>query len=76
MRQLEELGLVARTQDPIDARAILLEVTDAGRDALSRMRDEWRRTVAEILEHWPEKDREILGELLDRFVLDLLALRA
>jgi DNA-binding MarR family transcriptional regulator len=76
VRQLEELGLVARTQDPVDGRAILLEVTEAGVDALQRMRAEWQRTVAEILEPWPEKDREILGELLERFALELLALRA
>jgi DNA-binding MarR family transcriptional regulator len=76
VRQLEELGLVVRTQDPVDGRAVLLEVTEAGLDALQRMRLEWRKTVAEILEPWPEKDREILGELLERFALELLALRA
>jgi DNA-binding MarR family transcriptional regulator len=76
VRQLEDLGLVVRTKDPIDARAILLEVTDAGLDALQRMREEWRKTVAEILEPWPQKDREILGELLERFALQLLALRS
>ena len=76
VRQLEELGLVARAQDPIDGRAVLLEVTPAGVDALQRMRTEWRTTVAEILESWPAKDREILGELLERFALELLALRA
>jgi DNA-binding MarR family transcriptional regulator len=74
VRQLEELGLVFRTPDPVDGRAILLEVTEAGLGALQRIRTEWRRTVAEILEPWPEKDREILGELLERFVLELLAL--
>jgi DNA-binding MarR family transcriptional regulator len=76
VRQLEELGLVVRTQDPIDGRAILLEVTAAGLDALPRMRLEWHKTVAEILATWPEKDREILGELLERFALELLALRS
>jgi DNA-binding MarR family transcriptional regulator len=76
VRQLEGLGLVARTQDPIDGRAVLLEVTDAGLEALQRMREEWRKTVADILEPWPGKDREILGELLERFALELLALRA
>jgi len=76
VRQLEDLGLVARTQDPIDGRAVLLEVTDAGLDALQRMRTEWRKTVAEILEPWPEKDRELLGELLERFTHELMALRA
>lgn len=75
VRQLEHLGLVIRTKDPDDARAILLEVTDTGVDALQRMREQWRKTVAEILEPWPEKDREILGDLLERFVLELLALR-
>ena len=76
VRLLEDLGLVVRTKDPIDARAILLEVTDAGVDALQRMREEWRKTVAEILGPWPQKDREILGELLERFALELLALRS
>jgi DNA-binding MarR family transcriptional regulator len=76
VRQLEQLGLVVRAQDPIDARAILLEVTPAGLDALQRMREQWRKTVAGILESWPGKDREILGELLERFVVELLALRA
>ena len=76
VRQLEDLGLVVRTKDPLDARAILLEVTDAGVDALQRMREEWRKTVAEILAPWPQKDREILGELLERFALELLALRS
>jgi DNA-binding MarR family transcriptional regulator len=76
VRQLEDLGLVVRTQDPVDGRAILLAVTPAGLDALQRMRAEWQKTVAEILEPWPQKDREILGELLERFALELLALRA
>jgi DNA-binding MarR family transcriptional regulator len=76
VRLLEDLGLVRRTQDPIDGRAILLEVTDAGLDALQRMRNEWQKTVAELLESWPQKDREILGELLERFALQLLALRS
>ena len=76
VRQLEDLGLVVRTRDPIDGRAILLEVTEVGVDALQRMRVEWRKTVAEILEPWPQKDRELLGELLERFVLELLALRS
>jgi DNA-binding MarR family transcriptional regulator len=76
VRQLEDLGLVARTQDPIDGRAIILEVTAAGVDAVARMRAEWQKTVAEILESWPQKDREILGELLERFAVELLALRS
>src|SRR5581483_1908663 len=28
VRQLEELGLVSRSQDPVDGRAVLLAVTD------------------------------------------------
>src|SRR4051812_18327365 len=75
VRQLEDLGLVARSSDPIDGRAVLLAVTDAGLVALQRMRGTWQETVAQILESWPEKDREILGQLLERFALELLALR-
>ena len=51
-------------------------MTEAGLKALQRMRVEWHKTVAEILESWPQKDRELLGELLERFALELLALRA
>ena len=76
VRQLEDLDLVVRSRDPIDGRAILLEVTEAGVDALQRMREEWRKTVAELLAPWPQKDREILGELLERFALELLALQS
>jgi DNA-binding MarR family transcriptional regulator len=75
VRQLEELGLVVRTQDPVDGRAVLLEVTATGVEALQRMRAEWHRTVADILDSWPEKDRQLLGELLERFAVELLALR-
>lgn len=76
VRQLEELGLVVRTGDPLDGRAILLQVTEAGVAALRSMRAQWQATVAEILEAWPEKDREVLGELLERFATQLLSLSA
>src|SRR5947199_7788128 len=59
VRQLEELGLVVRTQDPVDGRAVLLEVTEAGLDALRRMRGAWQKNGAQILESWPEKEQQM-----------------
>src|SRR5205085_5408298 len=41
VRQLEDVGLVARARDPIDGRAGRLEVPAAGPDALPPLRTAW-----------------------------------
>jgi DNA-binding MarR family transcriptional regulator len=43
---LEAAGLVARTPDPSDRRAVLLTLTDRGRSLVERVRDE-RRAVGD-----------------------------
>ena len=44
LRELEELGYIARTPDDVDRRKTRLTITSAGRDALHlsrRLRDHW-----------------------------------
>lgn len=43
---LERDGLVRRSSDPADSRAVVVEATAAGDDALTAWRDEFRDTLA------------------------------
>lgn len=43
---LEREGFVRRSPDPEDSRAVVVEVTTAGSDALASWRDEFRSTLA------------------------------
>lgn len=38
VRRLEDAGMVSRIADPVDARAVLISITDEGRNALARVR--------------------------------------
>ncbi|WP_425953809.1 MarR family winged helix-turn-helix transcriptional regulator [Xylanimonas sp. McL0601] len=62
--QAEEDGFVRRLPDPHDRRARLVELTDAGRDALAQVSIERRRGAAERLRRLPAPEREELVRLL------------
>ena len=47
--ELEARGLVVRTADPQDGRAVLIEVTDAGTDAVRLARSARANVVSELL---------------------------
>ena len=68
VRRLERAGLVVRTADPQDGRAVLLSLSDDGQG----VRDRFRRAGAAVLEDrlssWGEEDRRVLADLLGRFV--------
>jgi DNA-binding MarR family transcriptional regulator len=49
LKQLGEAGLVRRQRDPIDSRAVVVEITDAGRQWLAQARDHIGATLAEHL---------------------------
>jgi DNA-binding MarR family transcriptional regulator len=79
VRPLEELGLVARSEDPADRRVAWLDVTDTGRDVMRSIRRRVDRNVEAALASWSPADRETFGKLLERFrqsVLDLAAAQA
>jgi len=71
VQALEQAGWVERRADPADRRAVLLEMTDEGREVLvttRRRRREWLRVV---LSEWPAEDLEQFGRLLEQFNLSI-----
>lgn len=64
-------GLVERTADPVDGRASLLAVTDAGRTDLGTARHARELMLAAAIAHWSDRDRRSLAALLDRLADDL-----
>ncbi|HXL95394.1 MAG TPA: MarR family transcriptional regulator [Streptosporangiaceae bacterium] len=66
-QQLERAGLVSRTRDEQDARATRLQLTDNGRQTLTRYLDSRRTWLATLLADWPEAERAEFARLLGRF---------
>jgi DNA-binding MarR family transcriptional regulator len=63
---LEKAGHARRSRDPHDGRAVLVEPTDAGVDALAEHRAERRALYGDVLGSWSRLDRALLAELLGR----------
>ena len=61
VRRLETDGLVTRTADPDDRRAVLVELTDTGRERLARHRADAARALGPILDALDPADRETLA---------------
>ncbi|GHF53713.1 MarR family winged helix-turn-helix transcriptional regulator [Streptomyces griseosporeus] len=76
VQQLQRAGYVTRVPDPDDGRAQRIELTDAGRDAIRRVRDAGVHGMQLALAHWrPEELRQLAG-LFHRMVDDFLAYAA
>jgi len=58
--RLEAAGLVSRGADPDDGRAVVVEVTDAGRELSARRRAARAVVLAELAERLPAPDLEAL----------------
>ena len=67
MQALEEIGLAARTTDPSDRRASILDLTDNGREVLDTTRTRRRSKLQRALSDWPESDLTDFGRLLKEF---------
>lgn len=67
LRALEELGLVAREQDPTDGRAYLMRMTEEGRERFSRVRTARRQRYLDQLAAWEPEEALELARLLHRF---------
>jgi DNA-binding MarR family transcriptional regulator len=61
VRRLEDAGLVTRTVDPGDARAVLIRITDDGVDILARARLDRAAVINPVLEQLSADERESLG---------------
>lgn len=64
LRALETLGLVARTPDPADGRASLVELTPEGRGRFSRVRGARRERYVRKLAAWDRTEIAELARLL------------
>ncbi len=57
IRRVERLGLVRRRPDPEDGRAVLVEVTESGRDLLDRVALERNELLAAMLAELDDEER-------------------
>jgi len=71
LRGLDEHGLVTRSPDPDDRRATLLDLSDAGREALERAVRARTDLIAAATADWSQKDRAALADLMTRLAHDL-----
>jgi DNA-binding MarR family transcriptional regulator len=65
VRRLEQDGLVARTPDPLDARAARIALTDAGRDELASVRSARAAVLQERLDRLDGDAQAALAAALD-----------
>lgn len=65
VRRLEQDGLVRRTPDPSDARAVRVALTDAGRDELAAVRAKRAAVLAQRLDQLDDDARAALAAALD-----------
>ncbi|MFF8909025.1 MarR family winged helix-turn-helix transcriptional regulator [Streptomyces olivaceoviridis] len=65
---LEAGGKVRRVPDPANRRVTRIELTDEGRATLGELRGARRSAAEEILAPLTEKERQVLGVLLDTLV--------
>jgi DNA-binding MarR family transcriptional regulator len=61
VRRLEDAGLVTRTPDPDDARAVLIRITPKGVRTLARVRADRARVIDPHLARLDPEDRETLS---------------
>ncbi|MFE9611540.1 MarR family winged helix-turn-helix transcriptional regulator [Streptomyces sp. NPDC006012] len=73
VQQLQRFGYVSRVPDPEDRRAQRIELTDAGREAIGRVRDAGARGMQLALSDWKPEDLRQLATLFHRMVDDFLA---
>jgi DNA-binding MarR family transcriptional regulator len=62
VRRLEDADLVSRITDPADARAVLISITQKGRDVLDRVRTDRAAVVDPYLDRLEDGDRRALTD--------------
>ncbi|MFI6014225.1 MarR family winged helix-turn-helix transcriptional regulator [Streptomyces sp. NPDC051243] len=73
VQQLQKSGYVTRVPDPQDRRAQRIELTEAGRQAIARVRDAGARGMQLALADWTPQELRQLASLFHRMVDDFLA---
>jgi DNA-binding MarR family transcriptional regulator len=65
VRRLEDAGLVSRTVDPQDARAVLIRITKKGRQVLADARVDRAAVIDPRLDQLSAEDRETLAAAVE-----------
>lgn len=65
VRRLEDAGLVSRTTDPLDARAVLIRITDKGRTVLAQARIDRAAAIDPRLAQLSSEDRQTLAAAVE-----------
>ena len=64
LKPLERRGLVKLSQDPVDRRSRILQITSQGRELLAGALPAWKRTQAEVEQLVPDGDPDELRRSL------------
>jgi len=64
---LEQKGYVYKIPDPQDGRAYSFQITEQGMKILHETKQLRMKKVAEILKYWSDPEREMFGELLNKY---------
>ncbi|WP_081936629.1 MarR family winged helix-turn-helix transcriptional regulator [Mycolicibacterium llatzerense] len=65
VRRLEDAGLVSRTGDPDDARAVLISITPQGIATLAQVRADRGSAIDPVLDALDSSDRETLAAAVE-----------
>jgi DNA-binding MarR family transcriptional regulator len=76
VQQLQQSGYVTRVPDPDDRRAQRIELTEAGRQAIARIRAAGARGMQLALSDWQPEELRELAALFHRMVDDFLSYAA
>lgn len=68
---LERAGYVVRRPDPVDGRASLIGLSEAGAAALARTREVRGQWATAALADWTDEEADTLCRLLERLTADL-----
>ena len=73
--KLQQLALVDRAVDPVDARVVLVVPSEDGRRLHARVRDRANDLLCELIDTFDAEDRERLASLMERLVAAVAARR-
>jgi DNA-binding MarR family transcriptional regulator len=73
VQQLQKSGYVSRVPDPDDRRAQRIQLTEAGEQAIARVRDAGARGMQLALADWSPEELRQLATLFHRMVDDFLS---
>ncbi|WP_235887791.1 MarR family winged helix-turn-helix transcriptional regulator [Neobacillus paridis] len=66
INSLEKAGLVERTVDPEDRRAVKIKLTSAGVETTKRIREAFTEILLNLIDYLGEEESEQLAELLSK----------